>query len=129
MTVLPEIVKAQAVQARLVTKGSPGRVALQHRLRGVEASPLTCRPEIVLRLGMSQQVRPLEHSGGSFDGRCIERYHPVARLVLAPPDVKEALDEIDVTPAQVLDLDRPHRRVGRDDRGAVHVLPFRIRRG
>ena len=52
----------------------------------------------------------------------------MARLVLAPPDVQEALDEIDVAPAKVLDLDRPHRRVGGDDRGAVHVLPLRARR-
>lgn len=30
---------------------------------------------------------------------------------------------------KVLHLDRPHRRVGGDDRGAVHVLPLRTRRG
>ena len=41
----------------------------------------------------------------------------------------EPLDEIHIAPAKVLHLDRPHRRVGRDDRGAVHVLPLRIRRG
>ena len=39
------------------------------------------------------------------------------------------LDEIDVAPTKVLDLDRPHRGVGRDDRGAVDVFPFRTRRG
>ena len=41
----------------------------------------------------------------------------------------EPLDEIHVAAAKVLHLDRPHRRVGGDDRGAVHVLPFRVRRG
>ena len=49
------------------------------------------------------RVRALEHSGGSFDSGCIERDHPVARLVLAAPDVQEALHENDVAPAQVLD--------------------------
>ena len=33
----------------------------------------------------------------------VERDHPVARLVLAAPDVQEALHENDVAPAQVLD--------------------------
>ena len=83
----------------------------------------------MLRLRVPEQVRALEHPGGGFDGRRVERDDPVARLVLAAPDVQEALDEIDIAPAKVLDLDRPHRRVGGDDRGAVHVLPFRIRRG
>ncbi|HKY23407.1 MAG TPA: hypothetical protein VJM31_19480 [Vicinamibacterales bacterium] len=83
----------------------------------------------MLRLRVPEQVRALKHPRSGLDGRRVERDDPVARLVLAPPDVKEAFDEIDVTPAQVLDLDRPHRRVGRDDRGAVHVLPLRIRRG
>ncbi len=77
---------------------------------------------------VTEQVRALEHSGGGFNGRRVERDDPVTRLVLAAPDVQEAFDEIDVTPAQVLDLDRPHRRVGRDDGGAVDMLPFRIGR-
>jgi len=47
---LPEIMEAQAVQARLVAQRSPSRIPFQHRLRGVEASPLTRRSEILLRL-------------------------------------------------------------------------------
>ena len=126
---VPKIVEPQAVEARLVTQRSPGRVPLQHRLRRVEASPLARRPEIVLRLRVPELVRALEHARGCFDGRCVERDDPMARLVLASPDVHEAFDEIDVAPAQVLHFDRSHRGVRRDDRGAVHVLPFRVRRG
>ena len=43
--------------------------------------------------------------------------------------MQELLDEINITAAKVLHLDRPHRRVGGDDRGAVHVLPLWARRG
>ncbi|MEI6669127.1 MAG: hypothetical protein WCP29_13315 [Acidobacteriota bacterium] len=78
---------------------------------------------------MSEQVGALEHSCRSLDTGCIERDDPVAGLVLAAPDVQELLDEIHVASPKVLHLHRPHRRVGGDDRRAVHVLPFRIRRG
>src|SRR5689334_16502665 len=53
----------------------------------------------------------------------------MARLVLAPSDVQQPLDEIHVAAANVLHLHGTHRGVGRDDRGAVDVLPFRIRGG
>ena len=112
-----------------VAQRAPGRVPLQHRLGGVVAAPLARRPEVVLGLGVPEQIRALEHPRRRFDGRCVERDDAVARLVLAPPDVHEPLDEIDVAPAKVLHLDRPHRRVGRDDGGAVHVLPLWVRRG
>ena len=48
-------------QARRVAQRAPGRVPLQHRLGGVVASPLARRPEIVLGLGVSEQIRALEH--------------------------------------------------------------------
>ena len=116
-------------QARGVTQRPPGRVPLQHRLRRVEASPLARRPEIVLGLGVAEEVRALEHPRGRFDGRCVQRDDAVARLVLAPPNVHEPLDEIHVAAPKVLHLDRPHRRVGRDDGCAIHVLPLWVRCG
>jgi hypothetical protein len=76
-----------------------------------------------------EQIRALEHPRSGFDGRRVERDDPVARLVLAPPNVHELLDEIDVVSPKVLHLHRAHRRVGGDDRRAVHVLPFLIRCG
>src|SRR5712691_1069601 len=72
---------------------------------------LTRRPEIVLRLRVPKQVRALEHPRGGFDGRRVERDDPVARLVLAPSNVHEPLDEIHVAPAKVLDFDGTHRLV------------------
>jgi len=41
----------------------------------------------------------------------------------------ESLDEIHVATTKVLDFHRSHRRVGRDDRGTVHVLPLWIGSG
>ena len=116
-------------QARGVAQRPPGRVPLQHRLGGVVAAPLARRPEVVLGLGVPEQIRALEHPRRRFDGRRVQRDDAVARLVLAPSDVHEPLDEIDIAAAKVLHLDRPHRRVGGDDGGAVHVLPLRVRRG
>ena len=46
-----------------------------------------------------------------------------ARLPLALRGV------LDIASPEVLDLNRTHRRVCRDDRCAIHVLPFLIRRG
>jgi hypothetical protein len=65
----------------------------------------------------------------TFDRGRVQRDDPVARLVLASPNVQQSLDEIHVAPANVLHLHGTHRRVGRDDRGAVDVLPFGIRGG
>ena len=103
---VPQVVEPEAGQARRVTQRPPGRVPLQHRLGGVVAAPLARRPEVVLGLGVSEQIRALEHPRRRFDGRCVERDDAVARLVLAPPDVHEPLDEIDVAAAKVLHLDR-----------------------
>ena len=44
------------------------------------------------------------------------------RLVLAPSDVHQPLDEIHVAATKVLHFDGPQRRVRGDDRGAIHVL-------
>ena len=100
---VPQIVEAQAVQAGLVTQRSPGCIPLQHRLGRVEASPLTRWPQIVLRHHVPEQGRALEHPRDGFDSRRVERNDPVARLVPAASDVQEALDEINVAPAQVLE--------------------------
>ena len=104
---------------------SARRVPLQHRVGGVVTAPLARWPKVVLGLGVSEEIRALEHPRCRFDGRCVQRDDAVARLALAPPDVHELLDEIDVTPAQVLHFYGPHRRVCGNDRGAIHVFPFR----
>ncbi|HEY2435270.1 MAG TPA: hypothetical protein VGI12_21550 [Vicinamibacterales bacterium] len=121
---VPQIVETQSLQARGVAKRSPGRVPLQHRLRGVEASPLACRPEVVLGLRVVEHVGPLEHPGDRVERRRVQRDHAMARLVLAPSHVQQFLDQIDVAAPEMLHLDRTHRRVRRNDRGAVDVLPF-----
>jgi hypothetical protein len=63
---VPEVVEAEARQARGVTQRAPGRVPLQHGLLRVEASPLASWPQVVLRLGVAEQVRPLEHPREGF---------------------------------------------------------------
>jgi len=83
----------------------------------------------VLGLGVSEEIRALEHARRRFDSRCVERYDAVARLVLAPSNVHEPLDEIHIAATKVLRLDGPHRRVGGDDGRAIHVLPLGVRRG
>jgi hypothetical protein len=47
----------------------------------------------VLGLGVSEEISALEHARRRFDGRCVERDDPVARLVLAPSNVQQPLDE------------------------------------
>ena len=83
----------------------------------------------MLGVGASEHIRALEHPRCCFDGRCVQRDDAVARLVLAPSNVYQPLDEIHIASAKVLHLDRSHRRVGRDDGGAKHVLPLCVRRG
>ena len=55
----------------------------------------------MLQLGVPEQIGTLEHSRSSFDRRSAERNDPVARFVLAPPHVREPLNEIHVASAQV----------------------------
>jgi hypothetical protein len=82
----------------------------------------------VLGLGVSEEIRALEHPRRRFDSRGVERDDAVARLVLAPSNVHEPLDEIHIAAPKVLHLDRPHRRVGGDNGCAIHVLPLCVRR-
>ena len=53
---MPQIVEAQALQARCVTEHAPDGIPFQHRLGRIEPAPLTCRPEMVLRVGVSELV-------------------------------------------------------------------------
>jgi len=50
----------------------------------------------VLGLGVSEEIRALEHPRRRFDGRCVERDDTMARLALAPSHVYEALDKIHI---------------------------------
>ena len=79
------------------------------------------------RLGVPQQIGAFEHARHGFDRRGVERDDAMARLVLAPSNVQQSLDEIHIAPANVLHLNWAHRGVRRDDRSAVNVLPLRIR--
>ena len=123
---VPQIVEPEARQARGITQRSPGRVPLQHWVGGVVTSPLARRPEVVLGLGVSEEIRALEHARRRLDGRCVERDDAVARLVLAPSHVQQPLDEIHIAASKMLHLDGSHRRVGGDDGCAIHVLPLRV---
>jgi hypothetical protein len=76
-----------------------------------------------------EQIGAFEHARHSFNCRRVQRDHAMARLVLAPSNVQQPLDEIHVGPAHVLEFHRTHRSVRRHDRGAIDVLPFGIRGG
>jgi hypothetical protein len=121
---VPQVVEPKPRQARGVPERTPGGVPLQHRLRGIVASPLAGRPKKVIGLGVAEQIGALQHPRNGLDGRRVEGNHTVARLVLAATNVDELLHEIDVAPAEVLNLHRPPRCVRRDDGGAIHVLPL-----
>lgn len=81
------------------------------------------------RLRVPEQIGTFEHARYGLDRRGVQWDDAMARLVLAPSDVQQPLDEIHVAPANVLHLHRTHRRVGSDDYGSVDVLPLRIRGG
>jgi hypothetical protein len=113
---VPEIVEAQALQPRGVAQRAPGRVPLQHRLGGIEPSPLAGGPLIVLGRGVVEHVGALEHPRERIERRRVQPDDAVARLVLAPAHVQELLDQIDIAAPEVLDLDVTHRRVRCHDR-------------
>ena len=126
---VPQVVEPQPVEACAVRQRTPGRVPLQHRLRRIVTSPLARGPEVMPWLRVPEQIGAFEHARYGLDRRGIQRDDPVARLVLASLNVQQPLDEIHVTPANVLHLHRTHRRVGGDDGSTLNVLPFRIRGG
>ncbi len=117
------------MQTSRVPKGSPDRVPFEHRFGRIETAPLAGRPQVMLRFRVAEQIGPFKHPSHRFDRRRVERDHPMARHVLTPSNVRQALDKIHIATTKVLHLDRPHRRVGSDDRGAVHVLPLGFRGG
>jgi len=123
---VPQVVEPEAGQTGGVPEHPPGRVPLQHRLRGVVAPPLARWPQEVIRLAVPEQIGTLDHPGYRREGRRVEWYHAVTRLVLAPADVDELLHEVDIAPAEVLHLHRAHGRVRGDDGRAVDVLPLGI---
>ena len=82
------------------------------------------QPEHYLWLRVPEEIRALEHARRRLDGGSVQRDNAVARLVLAPSNVHEPLDEIHIAAPKVLHLDGPHRRVGGDDGCAIHVLPL-----
>jgi hypothetical protein len=76
---------------------------------------------------VSELVGAVEHQRKGFDCRDVQGDDTMARLVLAAAHVQQLLHEIHVHAPQVFDFDRTHRRVGRHDRSAVHMFPFRVR--
>jgi hypothetical protein len=58
----------------------------------------------MLRLRVPEQIGAFEHPRHSFDRRGVQRDDAMARLVLAPSDVQQPLDEIHIAPANVLHL-------------------------
>ena len=91
---VPEIVEAQALQAGLVTERPPGRIPLQHRLRRIVSPPLAGRPEVMPWLSVPEQISAFEHTRHCFNRRGSQRNNAMARLVLAPPNVQQSLEEI-----------------------------------
>ena len=80
----------------------------------------------MLLLRVPEQIGAFEHPRYSFDRRSVEWDN--ARLVsfLLRRTCRSRLTRSGIPPADVLHLHRTHPRVGRDDCGAVDVLPFRI---
>jgi len=58
----------------------------------------------MLGLCVPGQIRALEDACRGLDRGRVERNHTVARLALAPPDVQQPLDEVNITATKMLHL-------------------------
>jgi hypothetical protein len=72
----------------------------------------------MLGLGVTKRVGSFEHPRECVERGGVQRDHSVARFVLAAPHEQQLPDQIHIASPEMLDLDRPHRRVRRHDRGA-----------
>ena len=97
-----QVMEPQLWQSGLSSEIAPCGIPLLHGATGVQTAPLPRAPNIMPRLGKTQDFSMRPHRRWGFSGNRIDWYHPMAAFQLAARDLDDAVDQVHVSPTQVL---------------------------
>src|SRR5580704_9985041 len=126
---MAEVVEPQLGQSGSVSQITPRSIPLLSGPSGIKSPPLSGKPDIVRLVSTPHHLSPCPHLRKRLPCGLVEWYNPVATLVLAARDPNHTLDQVNVSPLQVLHLNWPERGIRGHDCCEIDRLPIGITAG